>query len=111
GLEIAGLVGVMLAGAARRLPVVVDGFISSAAALVAARFCPAVRPYLIGSHRSVEVGHRAVLDALGMKPLFDLDMRLGEGTGGAIAMQLIDDALAIQDEMATFGEAGVSEKE
>lgn len=108
GLEIAGLVGVVLAGAAYRLPVVIDGFISGAAALVAATLCPEVKPYLIASHRSVEVGHRVVLETLGLRPLFDLDLRLGEGTGAAIAMHLIDDALAIQDEMATFAEAGVS---
>jgi len=111
GLEIAGLVGVILGGAAHRLPVVIDGFISTAAALVAARAWPALRPYLIPSHQSVEVGHQAMLRALGLKALFDFDMRLGEGTGAAIAMQLIDDALAIQAEMATFAEAGVSGKE
>lgn len=110
GLEIAGLVGVMLAGAAHRLPVVIDGFISGAAALVAVGMCPRLRDYLIPSHRSAETGHRVVLEALGLRPLFDLDMRLGEGTGAAIAMQLIDDALALHDEMATFSEAGVSER-
>lgn len=111
GLEIAGLVGVILGGAALGLPVVIDGFISGAAALVAASLCPEVKPYLVPSHRSVEVGHRAIFEALGLQPLFELEMRLGEGTGAAIAMHLIDDALAIQDEMATFAEAGVSDKE
>lgn len=111
GLEIAGLVGVILAGAAHRVPVVVDGFISGAAALVAATLCPPVKPYLVPSHRSVEAGHRAVFEALDLRPLFDLDMRLGEGTGAALAMHLIDDALAVQREMATFAEAGVSDKE
>lgn len=111
GLEIAGLVGVIIGGAALRVPVVIDGFISGAAALVAASLCPEVKPYLVPSHRSVEVGHRAIFEALGLQPLFDLEMRLGEGTGAAIAMHLIDDALAIQDEMATFAEAGVSDKE
>lgn len=110
GLEIAGLVGVILAGAAHRLPVVVDGFISGAAALVAAAICPRVRSYLIASHRSVEVGHQALLQALDLQPILDLNLRLGEGTGAAIAMHLIDDALAVQNEMATFAEAGVSEK-
>lgn len=111
GLEIAGLVGVILAGASMRMPVVIDGFISGAAALVAARLCPAVTPYLIAAHQSVEVGHRVLLQSLGLRPLLDLDMRLGEGTGAAIGMQIIDDALAIQDEMATFAEAGVSNRE
>ncbi|HEX2988904.1 MAG TPA: nicotinate-nucleotide--dimethylbenzimidazole phosphoribosyltransferase [Chloroflexota bacterium] len=111
GLEIAGLVGVILGGAAHRLPVVVDGFISTAAALVAAKAWPSLRPYLIPSHQSVEIGHQAMLKALDLKALFDFDMRLGEGTGAAIAMQMIDDALAIQAEMATFEEAGVSNKE
>jgi nicotinate-nucleotide--dimethylbenzimidazole phosphoribosyltransferase len=110
GLEIAGLAGVILGAAGRRLPVVIDGFISGAAALVAAALCPSVRPYLIASHRSVEVGHPAALDALGLRPLLDLDLRLGEGTGAAIAMQLIDGALAVQDKMATFSEAGVSDR-
>lgn len=111
GLEIAGLVGVIIGGAARRLPVVIDGFISGAAALAAVGICPEAKPYLVPSHRSVEVGHRIVFETLGLRPLFDLEMRLGEGTGAAIAMHLIDDALAIQDEMATFAEAGVSDKE
>lgn len=111
GLEIAGLVGVILAGASMRMPVVIDGFISGAAALVAARLCPGVTPYLIASHQSVEVGHRVLLQSLGLRPLLDLDMRLGEGTGAAIGMQIIDDALAIQDEMATFAEAGVSNRD
>ena len=111
GLEIAGLVGVILAGAAHRLPVVIDGFISGAAALVAAKLCPASVPYMVAAHQSVEVGHRVLLRSLGLQPLLNLGMRLGEGTGAAIAMQLIDDALAIQSEMATFAEAGVSEKE
>ncbi len=110
GLEIAGLVGVILAGAAHRLPVVVDGFISGAAALVAVKICPQVRSYLIPSHRSVEIGHTVMLEALDLQPMVDLNMRLGEGTGAAIVMQLIDDALAIHNEMATFAEAGVSDK-
>ncbi|MGI5834899.1 MAG: nicotinate-nucleotide--dimethylbenzimidazole phosphoribosyltransferase [Chloroflexota bacterium] len=110
GLEIAGLVGVILAGAANRLPVVIDGFISGAAALVAVGLCPRVKDYLVPSHQSVEAGHAAILRSLKIRPLLDMDMRLGEGTGAAIAMHLIDDALAIHDEMATFAEAGVSGK-
>jgi nicotinate-nucleotide--dimethylbenzimidazole phosphoribosyltransferase len=107
GLEIAGLVGVILAGAAHRLPVVIDGFISGAAALVAVRLCPGVRPYLVASHQSVEIGHRAILQDLELRALFDLDLRLGEGTGAALAMHLVDDALALHSEMATFTEAGI----
>lgn len=108
GLEIAGLAGVVLGAAARRVPVVIDGFISSAAALVAAELVPAVKPYLLGSHESVEIGHQAILQRLGIRPLFDLNMRLGEGTGAAIAFNIIEGAARVLDEMATFAEAGVS---
>lgn len=111
GLEIAGLVGVVLGAAARRVPVVVDGFISGAAALVAVRLCPTVREYLIAGHVSAERGHRLILEQLGLSPLLDLDLRLGEGTGAALAMGLIDAALRAHREMATFAEAGVSERE
>ena len=109
GFEIAGLAGVVLGAAARRVPVVVDGFIASVAALAAVRIAPPAAGYLIASHRSVEAGHRLVLQALGSKPLLDLDMRLGEGTGAALAMPLIDAAIAIDAEMATFESAGVSD--
>jgi len=108
GFEIAGLTGVVLGAAAARLPVVVDGFIASVAALAAVRLAPLAAGYLIASHRSVEAGHRLVLQALGAKPLLDLDLRLGEGTGAALAMPLVDAALAIAAEMATFESAGVS---
>jgi len=110
GFEIAGLVGVALAAAERRLPILVDGFISGAAALVAARLAPALQQYLIASHCSAEPGHRAVLRALGLRPLLDLSLRLGEGTGAALAMPLVEAAVAILDEMATFEEAGVSDR-
>ncbi|MGH2523569.1 MAG: nicotinate-nucleotide--dimethylbenzimidazole phosphoribosyltransferase, partial [Anaerolineales bacterium] len=110
GLEIAGLVGVMLGAAARRVPVVMDGFISGAAALVAAHLAPEVRPYLIAAHRSMEVGHHVVLEHLGLRPLLDLSLRLGEGTGAALAFHLIEAAARILNEMATFGEAGVTNK-
>jgi nicotinate-nucleotide--dimethylbenzimidazole phosphoribosyltransferase len=109
GFEIAGLAGVVLGAAAARVPVVVDGFIAGAAALAAVRIAPPAAGYLIASHRSVEAGHRLVLQALGATPLLDLDLRLGEGTGAALAMQLIDAALAIDAEMATFESAGVSD--
>jgi nicotinate-nucleotide--dimethylbenzimidazole phosphoribosyltransferase len=110
GFEIAGLVGVILAGAARRVPVVLDGFIATAAALVAVRLHAATRDYLLAAHRSVEPGHRALLETLGLAPYLDLGMRLGEGTGAALAIALLRSALACLDEMATFKEAGVSER-
>jgi nicotinate-nucleotide--dimethylbenzimidazole phosphoribosyltransferase len=111
GFEIAGMAGVMIGAAARRIPVVVDGFISGAAALVAAELLPSVRPYLIAAHLSVEIGHRAIWERLGLRPLLDLNLRLGEGTGAALAFHLVEAAARILDEMATFGEAGVSDKQ
>ncbi len=111
GYEIAGLVGVILGAAAHRLPVVIDGFIAGAAALVATELCPQVQDYLIAAHNSVEVGHSLVLERMELVPLLNLDLRLGEGTGAMMALHLIDDAIAIRDEMATFAEAGVAEKE
>jgi len=108
GLEIAGLAGVILGAAARRVPVVIDGFISGAAALIAAGLSPQVKDYLIASHLSVEIGHQAVLKHLGLSPLLDLQLRLGEGTGAALAFHIIEAACRILDEMATFSEAGVS---
>ena len=111
GLEIAGLAGVVIGAASRRVPVVIDGFISGAAALIAVELVPAVRPYLIAAHQSVEIGHRAILERLGLRPLLNLDLRLGEGTGAALAFHLIEAAARILSEMATFAEAGVSGKE
>ncbi len=111
GLEIAGLVGVALAAAARRIPVVVDGFIAGAAALIATELCPRARDYLIAAHLSVEAGHRAILARLGQRPLLDLDLRLGEGSGAALALPLIDAAARLLDQMATFEEAGVATQE
>ena len=110
GLEIAGLAGVMIAAASRRVPVVVDGFISTAAAMIAVGLAPGVRDYLISAHQSVEIGHQAMLKHLNLKPVLDLDLRLGEGTGAALAFHLIEASTCILREMATFGEAGVSEK-
>jgi nicotinate-nucleotide--dimethylbenzimidazole phosphoribosyltransferase len=107
GFEIGGLVGVILAGAARRIPVVVDGFISTAAALVAVIFAPAAGHVLFASHRSAEPGHRAALEHLGLTPYLDLDMRLGEGTGAALFIHLARAAARIYSEMATFKSAGV----
>ncbi len=110
GFEIGGLAGVMIGAAAHRKAVVVDGFISTAAAMLAVSLAPDVRPYLIAAHRSQENGHGLMLDWLGLKPLLDFDLRLGEGTGAALAFPILDASLAILREMATFGEAGVSEK-
>jgi nicotinate-nucleotide--dimethylbenzimidazole phosphoribosyltransferase len=111
GLEIAGICGLIIGAAGRRLPVVVDGFISSAAALVAVRISAAVADYLYFSHCSAEAGHRTFFEKLGIRPLLDLDMRLGEGTGAALAMSVIEGAVKIYIEMATFDSAGVSEKD
>ncbi len=110
GFEIAGLVGVILGSARAQRPVVVDGFISGAAALLAAGLEPRVKAYLIASHLSQEAGHRVVLERLGLQPLLDLNLRLGEGTGAALAMFLVEAACKVLTEMATFQEAGVSGK-
>jgi nicotinate-nucleotide--dimethylbenzimidazole phosphoribosyltransferase len=110
GFEIAGLAGVIIGGAAHRIPVVIDGFISGAAALIAAGLVPEVKPYLIAAHQSVEIGHRVMLNQLGLKPLLNLNLRLGEGTGAVLAFHLIEAAVRILNEMATFAEAGVSDK-
>jgi nicotinate-nucleotide--dimethylbenzimidazole phosphoribosyltransferase len=108
GFEIAGLVGVILGGAAARLPVVLDGFIAGAAALVAIALAPAARAYLFAGHRSAEVGHRAALAALGLEPVLDLGLRLGEGTGAVLALPILDAAGRLLKEMASFESAGVS---
>ncbi|MDF0675388.1 MAG: nicotinate-nucleotide--dimethylbenzimidazole phosphoribosyltransferase [Nitrospira sp.] len=110
GLEIAGLAGLILGAAEARVPVVLDGFIAGAAALIAVGLQPLCREYLIASHYSVERGHRIVLDHLRLKPLLDLDLRLGEGTGACLGMDLVCAAIKIYTEMATFDEAGVSER-
>lgn len=110
GLELAGLAGLMLGAAACRVPVVLDGFIAGAAALIAVGLQPRCREYLIASHRSVERGHQAILDHLNLTPLLDLNLRLGEGTGACLGMDLVFAAVKIMTEMATFGEAGVSER-
>ena len=110
GFEIAGLVGVILAGAATRVPVVVDGFIAGAAALIAVALKEEVRHFLLASHCSAEPGHRVLLDHLALRPYLDLGMRLGEGTGAALAFTLIQAAVKVYTEMATFKSAGVSEK-
>lgn len=111
GFEIAGLAGVIVAAAGLRIPVLLDGFISGAAALVAASLAPACVPYMIAAHRSVEIGHRVVLDRLGLRPLLELDLRLGEGTGAALAMPIVEAAVRAHREMATFAEAHVPDRE
>ncbi|NLB56697.1 MAG: nicotinate-nucleotide--dimethylbenzimidazole phosphoribosyltransferase [Lentisphaerae bacterium] len=107
GLEIAGICGLCLGAAANKCIVVVDGFTSSAGALAAIRMCPDVKDYLFFSHMSAEPGHRFFFDSLGLIPILNLGMRLGEGTGAAIAMQIIEDAIAVYNEMATFEDAGI----
>jgi len=111
GFEIAGLSGVILGAAAHRIPIVIDGFISGAAALIAAGLSPTVRDYLIASHISVEIGHQAILDYLGLRPLLALELRLGEGTGAALGIFLVEAAARVLTDMATFSEAGVSQAE
>jgi nicotinate-nucleotide--dimethylbenzimidazole phosphoribosyltransferase len=111
GLEIAGLAGLILGAAAARVPVVLDGFIAGAAALIAVGLQPRCRDYVIASHRSVERGHQAILDHLGLKPLFELDLRLVEGTGACLGMSLVQASIKILTEMATFDEAGVSQRD
>ena len=107
GLEIAGIAGLIIGSAFHRIPVVVDGFISSAAALVAVSLKSALREYLFAGHRSAEQGHRIVLEWLGLDPLLDLSMRLGEGTGAALGMFLIESGIRVLREVLTFEQAGV----
>jgi nicotinate-nucleotide--dimethylbenzimidazole phosphoribosyltransferase len=111
GFEIGVLAGVVLGSATMRRPVILDGFISGAAGLVAYGMCPTVRDYLIASHKSAERGHRIMLSHMRLRPLLSLGMRLGEGTGAVLAMNLVETAAACLDEMATFEEAGVSDRE
>ncbi len=109
GLEIAGITGVILGAAANRVVAVIDGFISGAGALVAQSLAPRSVDYMVAGHLSVEMGHQAVMRKLGLVPLLDLNMRLGEGTGAALAMSVIEAGVRTLNEMATFDEAGVSE--
>ena len=109
GLEIAAMVGMMLAAAGHRIALVIDGFISTAAAAVACALAPNARDYMFAGHRSQEPGHRILLERLALRPILDLDMRLGEGTGAVLAMPIIEAAVRIYTEMATFSSAGVSE--
>jgi nicotinate-nucleotide--dimethylbenzimidazole phosphoribosyltransferase len=109
GLEIAAMAGMMLAAAGHRIPLVIDGFISTAAAAVACALAPNARDYMFAGHRSQEHGHRILLERLALRPILDLDLRLGEGTGAVLAMPMIEAAVRLYNEMATFSAAGVSE--
>ncbi len=109
GFEIAGITGLIIGCAAHRIPVVVDGFISTAGAMIAVALNHRIRDYLFASHQSVEVGHQFMWEYIGQKPILNLSMRLGEGTGAALAMSIVEAAVKILNEMATFSEAGVSE--
>lgn len=108
GLEIAAIAGLVLGCAANSIPVVIDGFISTAGALIASELHPHVRDYIFAAHRSVEIGHSYMLERIGVRPILDLDFRLGEGTGAALAMGLIEAGVKIMKEMATFEQAGVT---
>jgi len=110
GFEIGGLAGVILAAASKKIPIVIDGFISGAAALVAYRLEPKVKDYMIAAHCSVERGHKIILEHMGLRPLLDFNLRLGEGTGAALAIGIVEGALKILAEMATFESAAVSKK-
>jgi len=110
GAEVGGIAGLILGAASQRVPVVVDGFISTAGALIACAVEPAARDYMFAAHKSFETGHEAMLQKIGLRPVLDLDMRLGEGTGAALAFLMIEAGLKLYSGMATFGDAGVSEK-
>jgi nicotinate-nucleotide--dimethylbenzimidazole phosphoribosyltransferase len=109
GLEIAAIAGMVLGASRQRMAVVIDGFISTAAAAIAVTLEPSVRGYLIASHRSEEPGHSLLLEHLKLTPILALNMRLGEASGAVLAMPILDSAIALYSEMATFASAGVSE--
>jgi nicotinate-nucleotide--dimethylbenzimidazole phosphoribosyltransferase len=109
GFEIGGIAGAILAGAARRVPVVIDGFIATAGALIATSLAPRAKDYLIAAHRSVEIGHGVMLHHMGLQPLLDLDMRLGEGTGAALGISLVEASIKVMTDVLTFEEAKVTE--
>jgi nicotinate-nucleotide--dimethylbenzimidazole phosphoribosyltransferase len=110
GAEIGGIAGLILGAASKKIPVVIDGFISTAGALIAYAIEPAVKDYMFAAHNSVEKGHAIILEKMGLRPILDLDLRLGEGTGAALGMFIIEAGLKIYREMATFDEAGVSKE-
>lgn len=109
GFDLAAMCGAFLGAAAARRPTVIDGLISAAAALCAVRLCPNVRGYLVPSHASFEIGYRLAMEAMDLRPLFDLGMRLGEGSGCPLAFQVLDAACAVINDMATFDEAGIND--
>lgn len=109
GFDLAAMCGAFLGAAAARRPAVIDGLISAAAALCAVRLCPNVRGYLVPSHASFEIGYRLAMEAMDLRPLFDLGMRLGEGSGCPLAFQVLDAACAVVNDMATFDEAGIND--
>jgi len=111
GYEIGGIAGAILGATAGRIPVVIDGFISTAGALIAAEICPTVRQYMFSAHNSVEIGHKVMLEFLGLTPIADWNLRLGEGTGATLVIGIIEAAVKILNEMASFEEAGVSQSE
>ncbi|MBC7798299.1 MAG: nicotinate-nucleotide--dimethylbenzimidazole phosphoribosyltransferase, partial [Pyrinomonadaceae bacterium] len=110
GLEIAALVGLIIGAANNRIAIVTDGFITTAAAALAVKINPNIKDYIFASHVSVECGHKFLLEFIEQKPLFDLQMRLGEGTGAALALNIIASSIAAFNEMATFSQASVSDK-
>ena len=110
GFEIAGIAGLIIGAAANRIPVMIDGFISTAGALIASEMNVNIKDYLFASHLSVEQGHRIMLKRIGLKPLLDLDLRLGEGTGACLGINIVEAGIKILTEMATFGDAGVSKE-
>lgn len=109
GFDLAAMCGAFLGAAAARRPAVIDGLISAAAALCAVRLCPNVHGYLVPSHASFEIGYRLAMEAMDLRPLFDLGMRLGEGSGCPLAFQVLDAACAVINDMATFDEAGIND--
>ena len=109
GFEIAGIAGLIIGCASHRIPVVVDGFISTAGAMIAVGLNPEIKGYLFAAHQSVEVGHRFMWEYIGQKPILNLSLRLGEGTGAALAMFIVEAAVKVLNEMATFTEAGVAQ--
>jgi len=108
GTEIGGIAGIILGSASNKIPVIIDGFISTAGALIAYCIEPKTKDYMFAAHNSVEIGHKSMLEKMGLEPILDLELRLGEGTGAALSLLLIEGGLKIYKEMATFGEAGVS---
>lgn len=111
GAEIGGITGLIIGAAANKVPIIIDGFISTAGALIAYMIEPKTKEYMFAAHNSQEAGHKALLEKIGLRPILDLDLRLGEGTGAALAMLMIEGGLKIYKEMATFAEASVSGRE